>query len=101
MRSVAKRVAHNLIEKRYRRNMNAKFFALEKAISPAGSQRQISKPGSGSLKKSEILTSALAYIENIQQEKHALQKELALFRENLLSARVWRQNRLPQSGLEE
>ena len=93
MRNAAKRAAHNIIEKRYRTNMNAKFLALEKAISPAGVRKQSSRAGAGSLKKSEILTNALTYIENIQQENQAMQKELALLKQNLAQGGIWRQTK--------
>ncbi|KAJ5667797.1 uncharacterized protein N7477_006367 [Penicillium maclennaniae] len=89
MRNAAKRAAHNIIEKRYRTNMNAKFLALEKAISPAGAHKQ-SRVGAGNLKKSEILSNALAYIESVQQENAAVHKELALLEHSLVSGGVWR-----------
>jgi hypothetical protein len=70
--------------------MNAKFIALEKSTSPASIQKHSSKGGTGSLKKSEILTNALAYIENIEQENRALRKELSFLKQNLLPGRPWR-----------
>jgi len=95
-RNAAKRAAHNIIEKRYRTNMNAKFLALEKAISPAGVQRS-SRAGAGSLKKSEILSNALAYIERIQQENLAVQKELALLKQGLVPGGMWRTSKQGRS----
>lgn len=92
-RNAAKRAAHNIIEKRYRTNMNAKFLSLEKAISPAGVHKQTSRAGAGSLKKSEILTNALTYIDNVQQENQALHKELALLKQNLLPGGIWRHSK--------
>ncbi|KAJ5486890.1 hypothetical protein N7530_001190 [Penicillium desertorum] len=92
MRNAAKRAAHNIIEKRYRTNMNAKFVSLEQAISPSGVQKH-AKVGAGSLKKSEILTNALAYIDGIQQENQALHKELALLKQNLVPGGIWRQSK--------
>ncbi|OKP10212.1 hypothetical protein PENSUB_4386 [Penicillium subrubescens] len=93
-RNAAKRAAHNIIEKRYRTNMNAKFLALEKAISPAGVQKSSRAAGvgagAGSLKKSEILSNALAYIERIQQENMAVQKELAMFKQGIVPGGMWR-----------
>ncbi|KAF7121824.1 hypothetical protein CNMCM5793_009377 [Aspergillus hiratsukae] len=93
-RNAAKRAAHNIIEKRYRTNMNAKFVALEKAMSGSGVQKP-TKGGSGpaSLKKSEILTNAIAYMQELQDENAALQKELALLKQNLLPGGLWRQNK--------
>lgn len=81
MRNAAKRAAHNIIEKRYRTNMNAKFVSLEQAISTSPAQKR-SKIGAGCLKKSEILSNALSYIEDIQQENQALHKELAVLKQN-------------------
>jgi hypothetical protein len=93
-RNAAKRAAHNIIEKRYRTNMNAKFVALEKAMSGSGVQKP-TKGGSGpaSLKKSEILTNAIAYMQELQDENAALQKELALLKQNLLPSGLWRHNK--------
>lgn len=95
-RNAAKRAAHNIIEKRYRTNMNAKFLSLEKAISPAGVHKQTSRAGAGSLKKSEILSNALTYIDNVQQENQALHKELALLKQNLLPGGMWRHSKQPR-----
>ncbi|KAJ5116837.1 hypothetical protein N7456_001185 [Penicillium angulare] len=88
-RNAAKRAAHNIIEKRYRTNMNAKFLSLEKAISPASVHKQSSRVGAGSLKKSEILSNALAYIEAIQTENQSMHKELAVLKQGMLP--MWRQ----------
>lgn len=93
MRNAAKRAAHNIIEKRYRTNMNAKFVSLEQAISIAKDQPHSCKAGAGSLKKSEILSNALAYIENVQQENLALRKELASLKQNLSPGGIWRQGK--------
>ncbi|GIK07783.1 hypothetical protein Aspvir_003451 [Aspergillus viridinutans] len=93
-RNAAKRAAHNIIEKRYRTNMNAKFVALEKAMYGSRVQKP-TKGGSGpaSLKKSEILTNAIAYMQELQDENAALQKELALLKQNLLPGGLWRHNK--------
>lgn len=101
MRSAAKRAAHNVIEKRYRTNMNAKFLALESVVLPAGAESQISKHGAGPLKKSQILNSTLAYIERIQQEKQTLQNDLALLKHNFLASKAWLLNRQSVSELDE
>lgn len=96
-RNAAKRAAHNVIEKRYRTNLNAKFLVLEKAISPANVQKQSSRsgPGAGSLKKSEILTNALAYIENVQQDCRVLRTEVALLKQGLFSGEMWQHTKQP------
>lgn len=78
--------------------MNAKFLSLEKAISPSGVHKQSTSSsragaGAGSLKKSEILTNALTYIDNVQQENQALHKELALLKQNLLPGGIWRHSK--------
>ncbi|KKK15469.1 hypothetical protein ARAM_007743 [Aspergillus rambellii] len=83
-RNAAKRAAHNIIEKRYRTNMNAKFVALEKAMSGTknggvskSSSSASSSKSSASLKKSEILTNAIAYMQELQETNERLRKELA------------------------
>lgn len=81
----AKRAAHNVIEKRYRTNMNAKFVALEKATCD-GPNKSI-KAESGSLRKSEILANAISYVHNLQEENRTLQKELLFYKGG------WRQPR--------
>jgi hypothetical protein len=95
MRNAAKRAAHNIIEKRYRTNMNAKFVSLEQAISPSGIQKH-TKVGAGSLKKSEILTNALSYIDGIQQENQALHKELAMLKQSMAAGAIWRPTKQPR-----
>ncbi|OJJ50646.1 hypothetical protein ASPZODRAFT_126553 [Penicilliopsis zonata CBS 506.65] len=108
MRNAAKRAAHNIIEKRYRTNMNAKFVALEKAMAtPHGVSKNsscsssspsvtnpASRPGAAaSLKKSEILSNAITYIQELQEENRAMQKEMALLKQNLLPGGIWRHKR--------
>ncbi|RAH81274.1 HLH DNA binding domain protein [Aspergillus japonicus CBS 114.51] len=90
-RNAAKRAAHNIIEKRYRTNMNAKFVALEKAMS--GGIQKPTKGGSASLKKSEILTNAIAFMQELQEENKALQKELAMMKQNVVPNGMWRHNK--------
>lgn len=99
VRSAAKRAAHNVIEKRYRTNMNAKFVALEEAIAagPARvaehSENAKSKAGSASLKKSEILSNAIAYMHELQEENRYLHKEIAVLRQGYFGAGgagIWR-----------
>ena len=90
-RNAAKRAAHNVIEKRYRTNMNAKFVALEKAMSADGVDRS-TKGGSASLKKSEILTNAIAYIQELQEESQSTKKELQLLKQTVMAGGVWKRN---------
>ncbi|KAL2868924.1 uncharacterized protein BJX67DRAFT_29457 [Aspergillus lucknowensis] len=91
-RNAAKRAAHNIIEKRYRTNMNAKFAALEKAMGSRGpnSGKETSKsklPSSGgkssssSLKKSEILRDAIAYVRELQEANERLRREVEMLRD--------------------
>ncbi|PWY75406.1 hypothetical protein BO70DRAFT_363970 [Aspergillus heteromorphus CBS 117.55] len=87
-RNAAKRAAHNIIEKRYRTNMNAKFVALEKAM--CGGVQKPTKGGSASLKKSEILTNAIAFMQELQEENKALQKELVMVKQSMVPAGMWR-----------
>ncbi|KAE8352296.1 hypothetical protein BDV28DRAFT_135342 [Aspergillus coremiiformis] len=94
-RNAAKRAAHNIIEKRYRTNMNAKFVALEKAM--CGGVQKSSKNGSASLKKSEILTNAIAYMQELQEENKALQKELAMLKQNMIPSGMWRHTKSAES----
>ncbi|KAL1971047.1 hypothetical protein VTN77DRAFT_2881 [Rasamsonia byssochlamydoides] len=95
-----KKAAHNAIEKRYRTNMNAKFLALGNAI-PKSAAQAANKGGTrksssslnrdGQQNKSEILTNALAYIRELQEENRLLQNELTVLKENLLPGSVvWR-----------
>ncbi|KAI9933525.1 hypothetical protein ASPWEDRAFT_30368 [Aspergillus wentii DTO 134E9] len=94
-RNAAKRAAHNIIEKRYRTNMNAKFVSLEKAMAGSGSSG-VHKPatkGSASLKKSEILSNAISYMEELQEENKRLHKEMAVMRQNLLPGGIWRHSK--------
>ncbi|KAL4986621.1 hypothetical protein BDW68DRAFT_123946 [Aspergillus falconensis] len=97
-RNAAKRAAHNIIEKRYRTNMNAKFVALEKAMSvkTSGVSKAVSSTNSNisngvkssaSLKKSEILSNAIAYMQELQEVNERLRKEIsALNREKRANA---------------
>jgi len=97
-----KKAAHNAIEKRYRTNMNAKFVALGSAIpsfrtrplansASAKGVRKSVRDGSQPQNKSEILTNALSYIQELQEENRLLQNELNVLKDNLLPGSVWRQ----------
>ncbi|CRG87657.1 hypothetical protein PISL3812_04677 [Talaromyces islandicus] len=99
-----KKAAHNAIEKRYRTNMNAKFLALGNSIPRPGPFATQLASNKGSRKhslcttrdslangvqqqqqnKSEILTNALAYIQELQEENSRLKGELMVLKENLL-----------------
>ncbi|PYH72742.1 uncharacterized protein BO88DRAFT_401836 [Aspergillus vadensis CBS 113365] len=90
-RNAAKRAAHNIIEKRYRTNMNAKFVALEKAM--CGGVQKPTKGGSASLKKSEILTNAITFMQELQEENKSLQKELAMLKQSMVPSGMWRHSK--------
>ncbi|CAK41991.1 transcriptional regulator family: Helix-loop-helix [Aspergillus niger] len=90
-RNAAKRAAHNIIEKRYRTNMNAKFVALEKAM--CGGVQKPTKGGSASLKKSEILTNAITFMQELQEENKVLQKELAMLKQSMVPNGMWRHSK--------
>lgn len=90
-RNAAKRAAHNVIEKRYRTNMNAKFLALERTIS--GGAQKSTKGESASLKKSEILANAISYMQQLQEENKALHKEVSLLKQNCVPRGGWRNAR--------
>ncbi|EEA23943.1 hypothetical protein TMatcc_007012 [Talaromyces marneffei ATCC 18224] len=105
-----KKAAHNAIEKRYRTNMNAKFLALGNAIPRPGGftstqlasnkgprKHSVCQPSRGETasvgrrqseqqqqNKSEILTNALSYIHELQDENSRLKSELLVLKENLL-----------------
>lgn len=96
-----KKAAHNAIEKRYRTNMNAKFVALGGAIPSFRTRplvnstgvkgvRKSVRDGSQPQNKSEILTNALAYIQELQEENRLLQTELNVLKDNLLPGSIWR-----------
>jgi hypothetical protein len=71
--------------------MNAKFVALEKAMKgDDGVQKSSKRGGSASLKKSEILSNAIAYMHGLQEENRYLQKELAIAKQSLVPSGIWR-----------
>lgn len=70
--------------------MNAKFVALEKACAggpssgPAGSgdSSGVKASSSSSLKKSEILSNAIAYMHDLQEQNRYLHKEVAVLKQS-------------------
>lgn len=72
--------------------MNAKFVALEKACAggpssagPAGSGDGTgvkASSSSSSLKKSEILSNAIAYMHDLQEQNRYLHKEIAVLKQS-------------------
>ncbi|RHZ55035.1 hypothetical protein CDV55_105170 [Aspergillus turcosus] len=80
-RKAAKRASHNIIEKRYRNNMNAKFTTLEKVITSCRNQQKVSNTRPCSMKKCEILTNAIKCIQNLEDRNAALTEDVAFLRE--------------------
>ncbi|KAG2010781.1 hypothetical protein GB937_007547 [Aspergillus fischeri] len=80
-RKAAKRASHNIIEKRYRTNMNAKFTTLEKVITSCRNKQKVSINRPCSMKKCEILTSAIKCIQNLEERNAALSEDVAFLRE--------------------
>jgi hypothetical protein len=89
-RKAAKRASHNIIEKRYRTNMNAKFATLEKVITSCRNKQRVTNNRPCSMKKCEILTSAIKCIQNLEDRNAALSEDVAFLREqhHLLGA-IW------------
>ncbi|GIJ83332.1 hypothetical protein Asppvi_002151 [Aspergillus pseudoviridinutans] len=79
-RKAAKRASHNIIEKRYRNNMNAKFSTLEKVITSCGNKQKVSNNRPCSMKKCEILTNAIKCIQNLEDRNAALSEDVAFLR---------------------
>ncbi|KAL2801578.1 hypothetical protein BJX63DRAFT_438688 [Aspergillus granulosus] len=70
---MARRKAHNVIEKRYRENLNSKFAALERAMC---GDTSLLVP----LRKSNILANAVLYMEEMQTKNNKLERELKIMR---------------------
>lgn len=93
-RSKKMKLAHNIIEKRYRMNMNSKFIALSNALptnsSAATCNSNSTRGNAGSTgeqhppNKSEVLANALTYIRQLEAQTTSLRKEVAVLKENLL-----------------
>ncbi|KAL2220007.1 hypothetical protein M432DRAFT_589346 [Thermoascus aurantiacus ATCC 26904] len=104
-----RKAAHNAVEKRYRSNLNAKFQALSNAIPSLRDRTNSSRTNSANANKgirtnlkdggvqfqnkSEVLTRALAYIQQLQEEKFLLQNEINVLKDNLLPGGLWRSAR--------
>lgn len=98
-----RRASHNIVEKRYRMNLNSKFRQLEYAIkkgnepfyslpsSPGSSTPSTSKNVTASASmneicgrrqqspKASIIDSALSFIESLKSENHVLKEKLDLY----------------------
>jgi hypothetical protein len=90
-KSKKKKLAHNIIEKRYRMNMNSKFVALSNALPDSCSAKSSGKPSprrnsseQHPPNKSEVLANALTYIHQLEARNASLKKEVEVLKENLL-----------------
>jgi hypothetical protein len=100
-KSKRKKVAHNIIEKRYRTNLNSKFIVLSNALPNSSKASRNSNSNkrwrstAGTLSaceqhppnKSEVLTNALTYILQLKTTNGSLRKELLALKENRLLPR--------------
>jgi hypothetical protein len=106
-RVAATRSAHNIVEKRYRTNLNAKFAALERVLQggarSTGDQysnpkRPVKGRGAVGPRKSELLENAVIYIQELRGEKKRLLKELDVLKDNFLAASIRRGSQTHRSG---
>jgi len=106
-RVAASRSAHNIVEKRYRTNLNAKFAALERALQGStrstedrysSSKRPVKGRGAVGPRKSELLENAVIYIQELRGEKKKLLKELDVFKDNFLATNIRRGSQTHRSG---
>ncbi|KAL2868790.1 uncharacterized protein BJX67DRAFT_37322 [Aspergillus lucknowensis] len=88
LKHASRRASHNIVEKRYRVNLNSKFRKLEEVVikgtdpgsrttplssSSPSSRRQQQSP------KASIIDSALSYIESLESENSALRGKLGQY----------------------
>jgi hypothetical protein len=88
------KTSHNMIEKRYRLKLNDKIMSLRNAVpalrGPASDMtedQQLLDSGrggtSGKLNKGTVLTKATEYIQQLEEEKEALEQQVARLKEQL------------------
>ena len=106
-RVAASRSAHNIVEKRYRTNLNAKFAALERALQGgtrstedrySSSKKPVKGRGAVGPRKSELLENAVIYIQELRGEKKKLLKELDVLKDNFLATNIRRGSQTHRSG---
>lgn len=83
------RAAHNIVEKHYRRRLNAQFAALLDALPPQlrpdGEGDASAAAGGKKVRKAEVLDLARQYIENLERVGSAMRRE----REMLVGRLQW------------
>ncbi|KAJ9265154.1 transcriptional regulator family: Helix-loop-helix [Paecilomyces variotii] len=95
-----RKIAHNAVERRYRVKMNAKFIALGKAIPSLRAGKPNSSLRSKGIKvilddstmiqnKAEVLTKAVAYIQELEEQRSLLHREICSLRDHLLPRGIW------------
>ncbi|KAJ9305718.1 transcriptional regulator family: Helix-loop-helix [Paecilomyces variotii] len=95
-----RKIAHNAVERRYRVKMNAKFIALGKAIPSLRAGKPNASLRSKGIKvilndstviqnKAEVLTKAVAYIQELEEQRSLLHREICSLRDHLLPRGIW------------
>jgi Helix-loop-helix DNA-binding domain len=106
-RVAASRSAHNIVEKRYRTNLNARFAALERVLQGStrstedrysSSKRPVKGRGAVGPRKSELLEDAVIYIQELRGEKKKLLKEVSVLKGNFLATNIQRGSQTQRSG---
>lgn len=83
--------SHNIVERRYRTNINDKIAALKDSIpslrGPKESESQsTSNPGPPKLNKATVLSTAVDYIQSLEKDKHRLENEISELKAQLRAA---------------
>jgi hypothetical protein len=86
------KTSHNMIEKRYRLKLNDKILSLQNAVpalrtptSPS-EDLQSGRGAASKLNKGTVLTKATEYIQQLEHEKHQLEQEVTMLKEQLAAA---------------
>ncbi|KAL5355992.1 hypothetical protein BJX96DRAFT_142186 [Aspergillus floccosus] len=87
---VSQRTAHNRIEKRYRENLSNNFTALEQALQSYHRRSTKGQPRRQASRKMAILTDAVHYIEELQEEAAMLRMKMQSLRQTLLPDGIWK-----------
>ncbi|KAL4889399.1 hypothetical protein BDV59DRAFT_117523 [Aspergillus ambiguus] len=89
---VSRRTAHNRIEKRYRENLSNNFAALERTLQSYYGRDTYLKGVSRkqASRKMAILTDAVNYIEELQDEAATLRIKMQSLRQMLLPHGIWK-----------
>ncbi|KAJ9295984.1 transcriptional regulator family: Helix-loop-helix [Paecilomyces variotii] len=95
-----RKIAHNAVEKRYRVKINAKFIALGKAIPSLRAGKPNASLRSKGIKvnlddstviqnKAEVLSKAVAYIHELEEQRSLLRREISSLRGHLFPRGMW------------